>query len=58
MNLDGSLPRLSGVPRGIPDLAGGRIVHCPDCGLAFCITERGRDKTTICPRCKYFLGCV
>lgn len=35
-----------------------RIVHCPNCHLAIGISAEDRDKTIVCVRCKYFLGCV
>ena len=31
---------------------------CPNCGKAIDLRENDRGKTTICPNCKYFLGCV
>src|SRR4051794_24323831 len=34
------------------------MVRCAGCGLAIGITDSDRDRTLICPRCKYFLGCV
>jgi len=33
-------------------------VDCPNCGQAIDLLEKDRGKTTICPGCKYFLGCV
>jgi uncharacterized paraquat-inducible protein A len=33
-------------------------VDCPNCGQAIDLLENDRGKTTICPGCKYFLGCV
>ncbi|AGA26988.1 hypothetical protein Sinac_2690 [Singulisphaera acidiphila DSM 18658] len=35
-----------------------QVVHCPSCNLAIGISDQDRDKTIICSRCKYFLGCV
>jgi hypothetical protein len=33
-----------------------QIVHCPNCNLAIGILKEDLGKTTICTRCKYFLG--
>jgi uncharacterized paraquat-inducible protein A len=33
-------------------------VDCPNCGKAIALIESDRGKTTICPSCKYFLGCI
>jgi uncharacterized paraquat-inducible protein A len=33
-------------------------VDCPNCGQAIELSANDRGKTTICPGCKYFLGCV
>ena len=33
-------------------------VDCPNCGQSIDLLENDRGKTTICPGCKYFLGCV
>jgi ssDNA-binding Zn-finger/Zn-ribbon topoisomerase 1 len=33
-------------------------VDCPNCGQAIALSDADRGKTTICPGCKYFLGCV
>ena len=35
-----------------------QVVHCPSCNLAIGISDQDRDKTIVCVRCKYFLGCV
>src|SRR4051794_9013533 len=35
-----------------------RVVHCPGCDLAIGITDADRDRTVVCARCRYFLGCV
>ncbi|SIO60849.1 hypothetical protein SAMN05444166_6546 [Singulisphaera sp. GP187] len=35
-----------------------QLVHCPSCNLAIGISDQDRDKTIVCSRCKYFLGCV
>jgi hypothetical protein len=35
-----------------------RTFDCPDCGVAFELTEHDRGKTIVCPACKHFLGCV
>jgi uncharacterized paraquat-inducible protein A len=34
------------------------VVDCPQCGQPINVFERDRGKTTVCPHCKYFLGCV
>ena len=34
------------------------VVDCPQCGQPISVYERDRGKTTVCPLCKYFLGCV
>src|SRR4051812_44230080 len=34
------------------------MARCGGCGLAIGITDHDRDRTLVCPRCKYFLGCV
>ncbi len=39
-----------------PEVIG--TVDCPNCGQAIELLANDRGKTTICPRCKYFLGCV
>jgi rubredoxin len=41
------------VPEEIPV-----VVDCPQCGQPIDVFERDRGKTTVCPHCKYFLGCV
>jgi hypothetical protein len=46
-----------------PKFAGGRglvlmRVRCQGCDLAIGVTDGDRDRTLICPRCKYFVGCV
>jgi len=33
-------------------------VDCPNCGRVISVSGNDRGKTTICPDCKYFLGCV
>ncbi len=52
--------RLSRVPGGQPAQTppGPPTVACPNCGQAIDLRENDRGKTTICPNCKYFLGCV
>jgi uncharacterized paraquat-inducible protein A len=37
---------------------GPPTVNCPNCGQAIELLANDRGKTTICPGCKYFLGCV
>jgi hypothetical protein len=37
---------------------GPPTVDCPNCGQAIPLVVNDRGKTTICPGCKYFLGCV
>jgi hypothetical protein len=34
------------------------VVDCPQCLQSINVFERDRGKTTVCPHCKYFLGCV
>lgn len=46
-----------------PKFVGGtglvlKQVRCQGCDLAIGVSDRDRDRTLICPRCKYFLGCV
>lgn len=35
-----------------------RVVPCPGCGLAIGLTDADRDRTVVCSRCQYFLGCL
>jgi uncharacterized protein YbaR (Trm112 family) len=35
-----------------------RAVDCPQCGTAFTLSDPDRGKTTVCPACKSFLGCM
>lgn len=35
-----------------------QVIHCPSCNLAIGISDEDRDRTIVCTRCKYFLGCV
>jgi uncharacterized paraquat-inducible protein A len=37
---------------------GPPTVDCPNCGQPIALLQNDRGKTTICPGCKYFLGCV
>lgn len=46
-----------------PRFVGGRSlvlkhVRCTECSLVIGVTDDDWDRTIICPRCKYFLGCV
>jgi uncharacterized paraquat-inducible protein A len=33
-----------------------RIITCPNCDQAIGLSDLDRDRTILCPRCKYFLG--
>lgn len=44
-------------PRAILAI-GFHDVRCPDCGHDFAISEDDRGRTTICPACRRFLGCL
>jgi predicted nucleic acid-binding Zn ribbon protein len=35
-----------------------RKFDCPQCGNAFTLVDRDRGKTTVCPACSCFLGCI
>src|SRR3954452_7356129 len=35
-----------------------RIVHCPNCELEIELTDGDRNKTIVCSRCMFLLGCV
>jgi hypothetical protein len=35
-----------------------RIISCPHCDLVIGLSDQDRDRTILCPRCKYFLGCL
>ena len=35
-----------------------RIVHCPNCDLEIVLSDRDRNKTIVCSRCRFFLGCI
>lgn len=50
------LPKTSAVLEREPAL--WQITRCPGCQLALAVTEADRDRTIVCPRCKYFLGCL
>lgn len=50
-------PACWAVRRDVPE-ASQLVVDCPQCGQPIDVYERDRGKTTVCPHCKYFLGCV
>ena len=50
-------PACWAVRRDVPEER-PHIVDCPQCGRPIDVFERDRGKTTVCPHCKYFLGCV
>jgi predicted RNA-binding Zn-ribbon protein involved in translation (DUF1610 family) len=50
-------PACSAVRRDVPEEI-PVVVDCPQCGQPIDVFERDRGKTTVCPHCKYFLGCV
>src|SRR3954449_3916725 len=35
-----------------------RIVTCPNCDVEITLSDSDRNKTIVCPRCKFFLGCL
>ena len=35
-----------------------RTVDCPQCGIPLMLSDKDRGKTTVCPGCKSFLGCI
>jgi hypothetical protein len=35
-----------------------RIVRCPNCDVEILVSDRDRNKTIVCSRCKFFLGCI
>ena len=50
-------PACWAVRRDVPEES-PHVVDCPQCGQPIDVYERDRGKTTVCPHCKYFLGCV
>lgn len=50
------LPKIAAAGQREP--APWQITRCPACRLALAVTEADRDRTIVCPRCKYFLGCL
>jgi hypothetical protein len=50
-------PACWAVKRDVPEES-PHVIDCPQCLQPINVFERDRGKTTVCPHCKYFLGCV